>query len=484
VIPKFITRDADGRVIAPDYTPSSPHRLSDDDAVNAWLWLIKSDGDVDDTVLKMMDKSGLFADKDSVVNMLAGVHRAGGKATATAFFLNMFASSESMLHHAVKMSNLDAIKCMCEGGVKLSAGVLGAGWSSYPLLFLASDLSVVKYLLSRGADASESHTYLGTPLHFAKSVDIARVLIEARANVTSTAEGQTPLHCAENADIAQFLLDNEADVNSSQRYGCSPLHKAKNVDVARVLIQARANVNVVGPRGSTPLHVASDIDTVKLLVESGALLNVQDVDRQTPLFLAVKANDLAKTQYLMEKKADVNVEAKIDYQQYFTPLMRAVVDNADISIVKCLLDNKADPNVLHLAASVEQCKLLIKHGANVTAQGSFGGMPLHVARDADIAKCLIEHGSVDPLDMSMQTPLHHNRNADVVQDLLANGADVNAKDKDGNTPLHLARDVAVAKLLVEAKADLEARSCRMQTPLVACLNKEVRQYLKSVGAKE
>jgi ankyrin repeat protein len=50
--------------------------------------------------------------------------------------------------------------------------------------------------------------------------------------------------------------------------------------------------------------------------------------------------------------------------------------------------------------------------------------------------------------------------------------------------LHLAGDVAVAKLLVEAGADLEARSCRMQTPLVACSGKEVRQYLKSVGAKE
>jgi ankyrin repeat protein len=301
----------------------------------------------------------------------------------------------------------------------------------------------------------------------------------------ATAEGQTPLHCAENADIAQLLLDNKADVNSSQRHGYSPLHTAKNVDVARVLIQARADVNAVGPRISTALHVASDIDMVKLLVESDALLNVQDADGQTPLYLAVKVNDIAKAQYLMEKKADVNVGAKThDPNLTYTPLMRAVLGNADISIVKCLLDNNADANVLRYATSVEQCKLLIKHGANVTAQGSFRRTPLHVARDGDIAKCLIEHGPVDPLDMYMQTPLHHNRNADVVQVLLANGADVNAKDKDGNTPLHLAQDVAVAKLLVEAKADLEARTCRMQTPLVACRTNEVCQYLKSVGAKE
>jgi ankyrin repeat protein len=225
---------------------------------------------------------------------------------------------------------------------------------------------------------------------------------------------------------------------------------------------------------------------VKLLVESGALLDVQDSDLQTPLFLAVKANDIAKARYLMDKKADVNVQGKTDcYRSFmYTPLMRAVVDKVDISIVKCLLDNKADPNVLHDATSVDQCKLLIKHGANVSAQDRMGRTPLHHTKDADIAKCLIEHGSVDPLDKSMQTPLHHNRNADVVQVLLANGADVNAKDADGDTPLHLAGDVAVAKLLVEAKADLEARSCRMQTPLVACRTTEVRQYLKSVGAKE
>jgi ankyrin repeat protein len=223
---------------------------------------------------------------------------------------------------------------------------------------------------------------------------------------------------------------------------------------------------------------------VKLLVESGALLNVQDVDRQTPLYLAVQANDLAKAQYLMEKKADVNVQANIDHHQLYTPLMKAVVDNADISIVECLLDNKANPNVLHIAASVEQCKLLIKHGANVSAQDRMGRTPLHVARDGDIAKCLIEHGSVDPLDKFMRTPLHHLKNVAIARVLLDNGADVNAKDKDGNTPLHLAQDVAIAKLLVEAKADLEARTCRMQTPLVACLNTEVCQYLKSVGAKK
>jgi hypothetical protein len=107
-----------------------------------------------------MDKSGLLADPDCVVNMLAGVHRAGGKATATAFSPRDKSLPDSMLHHAVRMSNLDAVKCMCEGGARLKVG-----YDSYPLLHLASDLSVVKYLLSRGADVMEAHRSIGTPLY-------------------------------------------------------------------------------------------------------------------------------------------------------------------------------------------------------------------------------------------------------------------------------------------------------------------------------
>jgi ankyrin repeat protein len=484
-IPKFITRDADGRVVAPDYTPSSPHRLSEDDAVNAWLWLIKGDGDVDDLVWNMMGWSKLLADKDSVLTMLAGVHQAGSKATASELRIEYLA-------YAAESNNMDAVKCLIEGGARVE----NQSFWSMGVLCYAQDLSMVKYLLDQGASVTGNRN--GSPLHHAATLDVARALVEARANVNACGdELQTPpLHSVKRADIAQFLVDSKADASWCTRAGVSPLHTARDVDIARVLIQARANVNTQDRDKITPLHTAKDAHIAKLLVESGASVRSVNDTGETPLHMAVEAKDLAKTEYLIQQRADVNAKAEFgtNWRELDTPLHMAVTENADISIIKCLLENKANVNAqtyktskapLHLVTNLDQCKLLIKHGADVTVQNKDGCTPLHLTKDADVAKCLIEHGTVDPLDKSMQTPLHRVKNAAVARVLLDNGANVNAKDKDNYTPLHLTRDVVVAKLLVEAGADLKARTSNGLTPL-GC-NREcthIYNYLIEVGAKK
>lgn len=225
-----------------------------------------------------------------------------------------------------------------------------------------------------------------TPLHSAKTLDVAMALVEARADVNACASdlhNQTPLHTVQRADIAQFLVDKKADVNSlASKLGCFqvyPLHNARNVDIARVLIQARANVNAecVYSR-STPLHTAKDDLIAGLLVDSGANVDCVNKNGETPLLLALKANDLARVECLVHRNADVNAVDPTEggLGDKLTLLHRAIYDKVDISIVKCLLENKANVNVrsekrkllapLHLVSNVDQCKLLIKHGANVT----------------------------------------------------------------------------------------------------------------------
>ncbi|MEH1771269.1 MAG: ankyrin repeat domain-containing protein, partial [Nostoc sp.] len=66
-----------------------------------------------------------------------------------------------------------------------------------------------------------------------------------------------------------------------------------------------------------------------------------------------------------------------------------------------------------------------------------------------------------------ETPLHlavSQGNKQVVELLIAKGADVNAKNKDGNTPLHLAYDLDIVKLLIAKGADANAKNNDDMTP--------------------
>lgn len=72
--------------------------------------------------------------------------------------------------------------------------------------------------------------------------------------------------------------------------------------------------------------------------------------------------------------------------------------------------------------------------------------------------------------------------AEVVRQLVAAGADPNARDKEGNVPLHEVRDEDVVRALVRAGADPNARNERGQTPLFNTFFSEVKSALVEAGA--
>ena len=101
-----------------------------------------------------------------------------------------------------------------------------------------NDLRKVALALNLGADVSR--TYYGKfPLHYAKSVAIVKLLIEAGADVNAKDnDGDSPLHWVRNTDVAELLISAGADVNAKNykkyrgdhnRYlGESPLELAVN----------------------------------------------------------------------------------------------------------------------------------------------------------------------------------------------------------------------------------------------------------------
>ena len=132
-------------------------------------------------------------------------------------------------------------------------------------------------------------------------------------------------------------------------------------------------------------------------------------------------------------------------------------------------------------ATVENVTACLGAGADLEARGAWLGLtPLALAVQyntnpavVQVVQVLLAAGAdVQARNESGSTPLHwtlHNNNPAVVQVLLAAGADVQARDNDGSTPLHWAAEQndnpAVIKTLIAAGADVQARDEGGRTPL-------------------
>ena len=141
-------------------------------------------------------------------------------------------------------------------------------------------------------------------------------------------------------------------------------------------------------------------------------------------------------------------------------------------------DFTGDATPLHLASSfghLKATRMLIEHGADVTAQNEFGGTPLHLASQNGyeaVALVLIERGAgVEAQNNHGETPLHlasRNGDTEFARMLVERGADVEARNKDGETPLQLASRtglVEVARMLIERGADMAAPNKDGETAL-------------------
>lgn len=87
------------------------------------------------------------------------------------------------------------------------------------------------------------------------------------------------------------------------------------------------------------------------------------------------------------------------------------------------------------------------------------------------------------------TPLHieaYRGRPDLVELLIAKGADVNAKDLVRKTPLHQAKNKEVAELLIAKGADVNAKDKNGLTPLLYATihgHKDVAELLRKHGGK-
>lgn len=166
---------------------------------------------------------------------------------------------------AAMNENEELLYLLLEAGAEPTAG-----------LFVAvrqSRIQNVKILLDSGADLDAlDHTWW-TPLAFAKSVEIARMLILSGADINYINPGGYP---SKNSiltrmagkrvpEVVRLLIDAGADIDHQNYHGMTALMSARDPLTIELLIEAGADIKKTDKEGRTALDYAESRGMVKVI---------------------------------------------------------------------------------------------------------------------------------------------------------------------------------------------------------------------------
>jgi uncharacterized protein len=242
------------------------------------------------------------------------------------------------------------------------------------------------------------------------------------------------------------LLRQHVDVNAAEPDGTTALHWAARQDdreLADLLIKAGANVKAANRYGVTALYLAcvnGSAPMIAKLLEAGADSNAATTEGETALMTVARTGNVEAAKVLLAHGADVN--SKEQWRQQ-TPLMWAVAESHP-EMAQELITHGADVNARQVTWNWER---------QVTKEPREKWLPLggltpllFAARQGcvDCGRVLLKaHADInaaDPNNISPMVMALINGHYDFAAFLLDQGADPNIADDTGRTPLYAAVD--------------------------------------------
>jgi ankyrin repeat protein len=248
----------------------------------------------------------------------------------------------------------------------------------------------------------------------------------------------TPLHRAvafgNVEEVAALAASPEMINEPRDRWGHSPWQLAVrigHIEILKLLVDRGADLVQCDRHGRSLLHLAAQTNSPALpwLIDHGAEIDALDDSANTPLNIAAEYDALDAARNLIAAGADVHRENA--YQQ--RPISKA--------------------------ASLAMLRLLAEAGADIDFVDGCGDWPLKGAagaNDTDRVAWLLSHGAKVDNTSTGETALHAAVQADareVMDQLLAAGANPNAQDVDGWTPFFHARSREAIHRLRKAGGD-------------------------------
>ena len=241
----------------------------------------------------------------------------------------------------------------------------------------------------------------------------ARAAIAKGADVNAKdADGVTPVMRAASAgraDMVTLLVASGADVSAQTKGGVTPLMMASlggYVDAMRPLIAAKADANAKDNQGRTALMAAAssgEATAVEALLTAGADVRAEDASSETAMTYAAAEGHAAAVTALQKRGARAGETELI----LASGRCNAAVVRALLSSGMSVETPAAGTSPLIVAAGgncADVVDLLIARGANLNAKNNDGWTPLIKAASAghtEIVERLLAKGA----DMSVADPL-------------------------------------------------------------------------------
>ncbi|RDH39931.1 MAG: hypothetical protein CFE62_006395, partial [Candidatus Aquirickettsiella gammari] len=296
------------------------------------------------------------------------------------------------------------------------------GWTPLHSVAANGHLGILEYLIHQGADLSATDNIGDSTLDKAikaSHLHVVKYLINEQGldvNTPNRLSGQIPLHLAATSgrlEIIKYLISQGADLSAADNIGDSTMDKtikAGHLHVVKYLINEQG-LDVNTPNrlsGQIPLHLAADsgrLDIIRYLLDQGADLSTTDTISESPLDKAIKTNRLNTVSYLIEH------QQMLDSHQHMNVALMALfkaIRHAQLDIVKNLLKTQnnlataslgSDLHLLHYVVSfghIEIIEYLLEQGYNLEAKDIFGNTPLHVAvleKKLNAVKYLLDKGA-------------------------------------------------------------------------------------------
>ncbi|KAK7864150.1 hypothetical protein R5R35_007664 [Gryllus longicercus] len=179
-------------------------------------------------------------------------------------FQNKF--GDAPLHHAVRVGDVTVIEYLLMKGAQMDIGNRDGNTPLHLAVWIGG-LSAVKVLLEYGASVHICNKCGDTPLTQSAgggNLEIVKLLVANGADVKKRNDnGNTALHWAarqNNERVVEFLLSKGADINAQNKYGNTALHRAVEhgcLDTTKFLINAGCNITIQNAAGYTAVKMRS-----------------------------------------------------------------------------------------------------------------------------------------------------------------------------------------------------------------------------------
>lgn len=353
---------------------------------------------------------------------------------------------------------------------------------------------VAQFLLYN-ADVNTKDNLSNSPLHYSwNSPGTIRLLLNNGADPYTVNDfDQTPVVLSlKNPKSLEIYMSYRVNPNLANSKHQTLLHSAimqNNTEAADILKRHNADINYKDNSGRSAIFYAQTPETLKWLINNKANINLTDKNGQTALHYNVINNNTDIIKYLLKYKAEPNIK---DNNQ-LTPLVYAKT----IKIMKLLLDNGADPNIitskgntlLHNVTKTNNLKgvyYLLQAKANPNIPDKNGKLPIEYAANQDIYTLLLGFGTNPNYKNYLKQALI-TKNYNNTSNLLECGANPNFADEKGNNSVFYINNSKDLELLKQYKANLDFINAHGYTPILhfALLGDTDKvKLLKSAGAQK